>query len=81
MVSSTKYGTLWDCPTRRDVGDHGSVVTSFRPTVATVGGLDRERAERDLGFTSGLAGANRKQPGHRVVLSYPVDSLTKLKLR
>ena len=31
-----------------NVGDHGSVVTSFRPTVSTVGGLDRERASRAL---------------------------------
>jgi hypothetical protein len=30
------------------VGDQGSVVTSFRPTVTTVGGLDRERARRAL---------------------------------
>ena len=28
--------------------DHGSVVISFRPTVNTVGGLDRERARRAL---------------------------------
>src|SRR5256885_1494264 len=32
----------------RNVGDHGSGVTSFRPTVTTVGGLDRERARRAL---------------------------------
>jgi len=30
------------------MGDQGSVVTSFRPTVTTVGGLDRERARRAL---------------------------------
>ena len=30
------------------MGDHGSVVTRFRPTVATVGGLDRERARTAL---------------------------------
>ena len=30
------------------MGDHGSVVTSVRPTVTTVGGLDRESARRVL---------------------------------
>jgi len=30
------------------VGDHGSVVASFRPAVITVGGLDRENARRVL---------------------------------
>ena len=28
--------------------DHGSIVTGFRPTVTTVGGLDRKRARRTL---------------------------------
>ena len=32
----------------RNVGDRGSGVTSFRPTVTTVGGLDRARARRAL---------------------------------
>src|SRR5712664_31655 len=31
-----------------NVGDYGSVVASFRPTVTTVLGLDRQRAQRAL---------------------------------
>jgi hypothetical protein len=40
----------------RTVGDHGSVVTRFRPTVATVGGLDRERARAALFIGVPIAG-------------------------
>jgi hypothetical protein len=40
----------------RTVGDYGSVVTSFRPTVATVGGLDRERARTALFIGVPIAG-------------------------
>ena len=40
----------------RNVSDHGSVVTSFRPTVATVGGLNRERARTALFIGVPIAG-------------------------